>query len=354
MPIESMSATRSPPSCRSVPSPRPAVVPPCPLRLYMTTRWSSIRSGNVRRQALWSSPRPWIKMSVSPRPASNQATSMSLQRARMFTQRPAVHFARAGQRKLVQTMDPLRPLVSSQPALLEKSIELLLRQVADDERDRYFSELGVWAPDHAHIDHSWMRAQHRLDLVRVDVGSAPDDDVLDPADDVQESRLVDETQLPPLRPAVGRPRTEVLAPVPILHEVAAHAYFPNAAADSVGRWVEDLPLGAIVRPPHRGPAESLRIGWARHGQLAGVHRAVEARDRDSGRSLPTLGDLRGQRGAGDRDRPQRGRGAQRLAQHPAHVGRHADHHGSPRPAGDVKAVLRSPVRLAGPPQACAP
>src|SRR6266851_512114 len=206
MPIESMSATRSPPSCCSVPSPRPAVVPPCPLRLYMTTRWLSIRSGNVRRHALWSSPKPWIKNSVSPRPTSNQATSMSLQRARMFTQHPAVHFARAGQRKLVQTMDPLRPFVSSQPALVEKSIELPLCQVADDERDRYFAELGVWAPDHAHIDHSWMRAQHRLDLVRVDVGSAPDDDVLDPPDDVQVSRLVDEAQVAHVRPTVVQRR----------------------------------------------------------------------------------------------------------------------------------------------------
>src|SRR5260370_21559708 len=248
MPIGPMSPTRSPRSGRRVPAPRPAVVPPCPLRWYMPTRWASIRSGNVRRQALWSSPRPWIKMSVSPRPASNQATSMSLQRARMFTQHPAVHFARAGQRKLVQTMDPLRPLVSSQPALLEKSIELLLRQVADDERDRYFSELGVWAPDHAHIDHSWMRAQHRLDLVRVDVGSAPDDDVLDPADDVQESRLVDETQLPPLRPAVGRPRTEVLAPVPILHDVAAPPHFPNSPPHRSHPPLHDLPLSSPARP----------------------------------------------------------------------------------------------------------
>src|SRR5713226_6335934 len=143
-------------------------------------------------------------MSGSPRPTSNQATSMSLQRARIFTQHFAVHLARAGQRKLVQTMNPLRPFVSSQPALVEKAIELLLRQVADDERDRYFAELGVWAPDHANIDHSWMRAQHRFDLVRVDVGSAPDDDVLGPADDVQISRLVDEAQVAHVRPAVGR------------------------------------------------------------------------------------------------------------------------------------------------------
>src|SRR5260370_28783594 len=180
-------------------------------------------------------------MSVSPRPASNQSTSMSLQRARIFTQHPAVHFSRARQRKLMQAMDSLRPLVSSPPPLVEKSIELHVRQVADDERDRYFAELGVWAPDYADIDHGWMRAQHRLDLVRVDVGSTPDDDVLDPADDVQISCVVHETQVTHVGPAVGRIRTEVLAPVPTLHTATAHA---DVA-------VADLPLHPIVCPPHQ-------------------------------------------------------------------------------------------------------
>src|SRR5216683_1214843 len=255
-------------------------------------------------------------MRGSPRPTSYHATSMSLQRARMFTQHLAIHFARAGERKLVQAMDPLRPLVSSQPPLVEKASELFVREVADDERDWYFTELGVWAPDHADIDHGWMCAQHRLDLVRVDVRSASDDDVLDPADDVQISSVVDEAQVAHVRPAVGRQRTEVLAPVAILHEVAAHADFSYlAAAGCVGYSVHNLPLGAIVRPAHRGPANSLGVGWTRHGQLAGVHRAVKARDRNAGRGLPTLRDLGGQRRAGDRDRAQGRRCAKRLVQH---------------------------------------
>src|SRR5712691_6653833 len=179
-------------------------------------------------------------MRGSPRPTSNQATSMSLQGARILTQHLAVHFARAGQGKLFETMDPRRPLVPSQPALFEESVELLLRQLADDERDRHFAELRVWASHDANIHHGWMRAYHRLDLIGVDVRSAPDDDVLDPADDVQISGLVDEAEVAHVRPAVCRQRTEVLAPVAALHEVAAHADFP----------FEDLPLGAIVRPPH--------------------------------------------------------------------------------------------------------
>src|SRR5260370_27259776 len=136
-----------------------------------------------------------MRMRGSPRPTSNQATSMSLQSARTFTQQLAVHFAGAGQGKLTQTMNPFRPLVSSQPALFEESVELLLRQVADDERDRDFAELRVRAPDDADIHHGWMCAQHRLDLIWVDVRSAPDDDVLDPADHVQISRFVDEAEV---------------------------------------------------------------------------------------------------------------------------------------------------------------
>src|SRR5260370_32001384 len=115
---------------------------------------------------------------------------MSLKGGCMFAEHLAVHLARTGHRKLVKTVDPLRPLVSSQPALGEKSVEPFLRQVTDDERDRNFAELRVWAPDDADIHHGWMCTQHRLDLVRVDVRSAPDDDVLDPADDVQISRVV--------------------------------------------------------------------------------------------------------------------------------------------------------------------
>src|SRR4029077_14702251 len=211
-------------------------------------------------------------MMGSPSPTSNQATSMSLQRASMLTQHLAVHLARAGQGKLVETMDRHRPLVSSQSSLAEKPLERLLRQGADDERDRYLAELGVWAPDDADIEHGRKRAHHGFDLVGVDVRTAPDDDVLDPADDVEISRVVDEAQVAHVSPSVFGVRPESLAPVAVLHQVAPHTDFA----------VDDLPLGAIVRPAHRRPANTLRVGWARHGQLAGVHGAVEARDRHTG------------------------------------------------------------------------
>src|SRR5690348_13500576 len=99
---------------------------------------------------------------------------MSLQCARIFTQQLAVDLARARQRQLVQTMDPFRPFVSSQPALCEKPVELFLCQATDDERDGDFTELTVRASDDADIRHGGMSAQHGLDLVWVDVRSAPD------------------------------------------------------------------------------------------------------------------------------------------------------------------------------------
>src|SRR5712692_2850499 len=218
---------------------------------------------------------------------------MSLQRVRMLTQHLAVDLAWTGQRKLVEKMDHLRPLVTSQPTLLQKPLELDLSQLADDKGDRYLSQVRVWPADDADIHHARMRAQDRFDFVGVDVRPAPDDDVLDAADDVEVAGLIDKAQVAHVRPPVSRIRPDRLAPVPLLYQVAAHADLT----------IEDLPLGPVVRPAHRRPAERLRIGWARHRELARIHGAVKARDGHARRALPTLRDLRGQRRTGDGHRP---------------------------------------------------
>ena len=139
-PSASKSPTRSAPSCKSVPSGLPSVVSPWPLRSYMRTRWRSIRSGRARRQARWSSASPWMSTRGSPRPASNHATSMSLHRASIFTERLAVDFARARQRELVEAMHCVRPLVARKPLFLQERNELFAVQLeaipGDEERDR--------------------------------------------------------------------------------------------------------------------------------------------------------------------------------------------------------------------------
>src|ERR1700694_6002770 len=181
-----------------------------------------------------------------------------------------------------------------------------------------------------------MTAEHRFDLVRIDVRAAPDDDVLDPADHVKVAGFVHEPQVTHVRPAVARVRPRDLAPVAALDQVAAHAYLS----------LYDLPLGAVVWSSNGGPAKALRVGRARHRQLAGVHRAVEARDRDAGRGFPPFGDLRGKGGAGDRDRTQSLQRWEGVVQHADHVGRHADHHRGARFSSDGEADLGWPMRLA--------
>ena len=136
-------------------------------------------------------------------------------------------------------------------------------------------------------------------------------------------------------PAILRVGTRVLAPVAVLHQVAPHA-------DLV---IDDLPFGTIVGPPDGGPARGLGVGWAGDGELTGVHRAVKAGHRGPGRQLPAFGDLWGHGRSRNRDRPHRWQ-RDRLAEHPDHVGRHADHHGSPCRRRGLEAVLRAPVRFA--------
>src|SRR5207302_4760319 len=138
--------------------------------------------------------------------------------------------------------------------------------------------------------------------------------------------LVDVTEVAHVRPAVLRVRAGVLAPVAVLDEVASHADLS----------VDDLPLGAIMRPTHCRPAKMLWIGRAGHRELAGVHRPVKAGDRDPGRLLPALGDLWGQWRSRNGDRAYRGQLDWPVEQ-PGHGGRHADHHGSSCRGGGLEA-----------------
>src|SRR2546426_5631482 len=126
-----------------------------------------------------------MRPSGPPRPASNHATSMSLQRASIFTQRLAVDFAWARKRELFDAVHGLRPFVMGQAALLEEPVEPTLVELADYERHRHLAELSIRAADHACIPNGRMRSQHRLHLIGIDVRAASDDDVLDAADDVQ-------------------------------------------------------------------------------------------------------------------------------------------------------------------------
>src|SRR5689334_24407314 len=107
-------------------------------------------------------------MSGSPRPASNHATSRSLQRARTFSQHLAVDLAGAGKRQLVDADHHVRPFVSGETLDLQERRGLIVRELADDERDGHLAEVRIGARDHAYVAHAWVRPEHRLDLIRID------------------------------------------------------------------------------------------------------------------------------------------------------------------------------------------
>src|SRR6202011_4966430 len=112
-------------------------------------------------------------------------------------------------------------------------------------------------------------AEHLLDLVRVDVGAAPDDQVLDAPGDVEIAIFIEEAQVPRVHPAVLRVGPAGLSPVALLHRWAAHTDLAP---------IGDHRLRAVVGPAHRGPALCLRVAGGPDRELPGVHRAVENAD----------------------------------------------------------------------------
>src|SRR6185437_6527703 len=65
------------------------------------------------------------------------------------------------------------------------------------------AEVVVRDPDHGHLGHRRVLVQDFLDLARVDVVAAPDDQVLFAVDDVEVAVFVDPGQVPAAEPAVG-------------------------------------------------------------------------------------------------------------------------------------------------------
>src|SRR5690242_2355898 len=94
-----------------------------------------------------------MRMSGSPRPASNHDTSMSSHRARTghLVQRSAVHFAGPRERELLDGVNRHRPLVTGEAALLEPAVEVVLAGVADDKCNRHLAEIGMRTPHDAGV-----------------------------------------------------------------------------------------------------------------------------------------------------------------------------------------------------------
>src|SRR5205807_5033590 len=116
-------------------------------------------------------------------------------------------------------------------------------------------------------------AQDLLDLVRVDVAATADDEVLGAPEDLQEAVGVEPAEVAHVDPAVLPVGPVVLAPVPLLDGVAAHADLPFRG---------DHRLAAVVRPADGMVALLARVAGAPDAELAGVHRAVEDADPGAG------------------------------------------------------------------------
>ena len=140
-------------------------------------------------------------------------------------------------------------------------------------------------PDDRHLGHGRVLVQRLLDLPRVDVVPAADDQLLLPVDDEEVAVLIDPGQVPGAEPAVGdggcgRVR---LAPVALHDVVAADRDLADLALRHVGAGVID---GAHLHPGD---------GGADRARLALPVRVVERRDRRGLRQPVTLQDRAAER-----------------------------------------------------------
>src|SRR5690349_12634574 len=121
---------------------------------------------------------------------------MSLQVARIFSQRFPVDLAWSGKWQLAQLPNYNRPFVVREATFAKEAFQLLaghLRAVArNDECNRHFAEVCVRTAHHAGVGNVRMGPQYRLHLVRVDVAPAANDDVFEATDDVEEPVVDDE------------------------------------------------------------------------------------------------------------------------------------------------------------------
>src|SRR5262249_56138742 len=74
-----------------------------------------------------------------------------------------------------------------------------------DERHHLFTPFRVRPSDHRRLANSRMPQQHFLDLPRVDVAAATDDQILRAVSQGEETVLVQRTQVPGLYPAPAQP-----------------------------------------------------------------------------------------------------------------------------------------------------
>ena len=250
--------------------------------------------------------------------------------------------------QVVEEPDQARVLVGGDP-LLDVGADLLGRQllalVEDDRGADLLAPLVVGDADHRRFADLRVLVEHLLDLARVDVVAAADDQVLLAVDDVEVAVLVDAGHVAAVEPAAAHRLRGRVGALPVaLHDVVAadHDLADLALGDRVVVLVDDLHLDPLDRGADRARL-ALAVGVVGAGDRRGLREAVALEhDRPEG-LLEAAQDLDRHRGAaGDAD-AQRG-GVEALAlgvvqQRPVHR-RHAVE------VGDAVALHRR-QRLAG-------
>ena len=137
-------------------------------------------------------------------------------------------------------------------------VELLGRQpVADDERDDDLAPLGIGLADHRDLAHARMAQQHFLDLARIDVRAAADDEVLGAVLQREEAVAVECSQVAGPEPprAQGLRRGLRGAPVAGHHGVAANEHLADLAGGQRPAFaIADPHLDQHLRNADRGDA----------------------------------------------------------------------------------------------------
>src|SRR6218665_128037 len=135
----------------------------------------------------------------------NASRRAGLALAVLLAQPLSVHLATGIERKLLHKAHFTRHLVARQ-MLLAMGQHLVLAQRADgfDERDDALAEPGVGDADHGGLGHALQRKQDFLDLARVDVVAAGNDQFLLAIDDVEEAIGIQGPDVAGMQPPVAK------------------------------------------------------------------------------------------------------------------------------------------------------
>src|SRR5262249_39585661 len=129
--------------------------------------------GSARWRLKRAASRPGRQTRGSPRRASSRLAALRVERAELGLEDLAV----AVLRQLGHEHVILGPLEAGDGVKAER-IELAWLRLADHVGDDHLAPFGIGAADHRDFAHAGMAQQHLLDLARIDVAAARNDEVL--------------------------------------------------------------------------------------------------------------------------------------------------------------------------------